>query len=77
MFQEVTMFKLTCNRCGKDAGRGGVYTAWDCKEGFDDMFDECGWITVEQDDDEMNDKHYCPDCWYCDDEDYIQIKGAL
>jgi hypothetical protein len=66
MFKEITMLKLICDRCGKDAGVGGVYSCWECKEGFDDMFDENGWLSIDG-------KHYCPKCWEYDDNDNERV----
>lgn len=66
MIKEVTMYTVICDRCGKDNGEGGEFSAWG--SAFDAKCDAEAqdWHFIEQ-------GHYCPNCveWNADESDLI------
>jgi hypothetical protein len=67
MIQEVKMYTVVCDNCGKDANEGAEYSCWNDKQYAQDSAMEDDWLTEE-------DKHYCPDCFSYGDEDELIIK---
>jgi hypothetical protein len=61
--EEVTMYRMVCDTCGKSAQEGD-YWAWAQPEGAIEEASESGWefFDVEPE------HHYCPDCIEWDDE---------
>lgn len=68
MLKEVKMFTMVCDCCGKDVNEGTEYSAWSEVCALNDLADESGW-------EEIQDKHYCTDCYEYDDDDEIIIKS--
>jgi hypothetical protein len=69
MIQEVTMFTIICDGCGKDVCDGTEYSAWyDTSYVVDSAIEE-NWHVEDG-------KHYCPDCFEYDDDDNLIIKGG-
>lgn len=70
MIQKMEMFTIKCDNCEKlfeDEHQG--FCAWNCKIGAWDNANESGWIKNEG-----IDIHYCPDCYYFDEEDDLILK---
>lgn len=66
MLQELKMFTIVCDGCGKDVNEGTGYSGWNCDNYIEEIRQEAGWEKVD-------DKHYCPDCFEYDDNDELQI----
>ena len=66
MIKEIKCYTLICDNCGADVIKSNRYT----KEP-DAKF--CIGIAIENDWIEHEDKHYCPDCYYYDNEDVFYI----
>jgi hypothetical protein len=69
MIQEVTMFTIICDGCGKDVCDGTEYSAWNDTSYVVDSAIEENWHVEDG-------KHYCPDCFEYDDDDNLIIKGG-
>jgi hypothetical protein len=67
MIQELTMYTVVCDGCGKDSNADSEYSAWGCKMYAADVAMEANFINE-------GDEHYCPDCYSYDDEDNLVIK---
>ena len=67
MIRELTMFAVVCDECGQEVNVGDEI-AWIDKGYALDMAWEADWVTVD-------DKHYCPDCYYYDEEDKLIIQS--
>lgn len=68
MIKKVQMFTVVCDNCKVDAFADDVITCWDEKEFAETMAVESGYV-------KDGDKHYCPECWYYDDNDEFKIKS--
>ncbi len=68
MIQEITMYTVLCDACGKDSNEGSDYACYDSKENAEDIAKDDNSWHIE------NDKHYCPDCFHFDDDDNLIIK---
>ncbi len=65
-FQPVTYYKCVCDRCGCNTSDNPVYSAWSDTEG--------AWWEAECSDwAEIDDHHYCPDCWEYDEDGEVII----
>jgi hypothetical protein len=69
MIQEVKMYTVICDCCGKDVNKDAEYSCWSDEEFAEDIAMESDWLKEE-------DKHYCPDCFSYDDEDNLVIKST-
>lgn len=67
MIEEVKMYTVVCDNCGKDNGCDSDFSCWNDESAAWEQASECGW-TKEKD------KHYCQDCWSYDDNDNVIIK---
>lgn len=67
MIQEITMYTILCDACGKDVCDGTEYSAWNDVRYVEDAAMEDNWHVEDG-------KHYCPDCHEYDDEDNFIIK---
>jgi hypothetical protein len=66
-FKPFTYYKCVCDRCGCNDSDDSLYSAWSDTEG--------AWWEAECSDwAEIDDKHYCPDCWECDEDGEAIIK---
>jgi len=61
------MFTVICDNCGKDSSEDCDYSAWNDQDYAWDCAKEDDWIEVEN-------KHYCNDCYSFDDNDNLLIK---
>lgn len=67
MIKEVTMYKIVCDICGKDAAEDSDYCAWsdvECAE----------WDAESAEFTKIDGKDVCPDCYTYDDDDNPIIK---
>ncbi len=69
MIYEVTMYAAKCDGCGKEVILAGEYSAFHNKENVRDDLVESEYYM-----DDANNKHYCPNCWYYDDDDNVIFK---
>jgi hypothetical protein len=69
MIQEVTMFTIICDGCGKDVFDGTEYSGFDYEPYVVDVAIEGNWHVEDG-------EHYCTDCYEYDDEDNLIIKGG-
>ena len=67
MTQEVKMFTVVCDNCGKDSNEGTEYSCWTDESQAREVASNSDWINED-------DKDYCPDCFEYDDEDNLIIK---
>jgi hypothetical protein len=70
MIKEVKMYTVCCDNCGRDAFEDGEFSAWSCSSFALECAEDESWII----DEELFDTHYCPSCYYYDDEDNLVIK---
>jgi hypothetical protein len=68
--KEVKMFTVVCDNCGRDAFEDGEFSAWSDSSFAIDCAEDEGWVH----DEEVFDTHYCPDCWYWDDDGNLKVK---
>lgn len=71
MIKTVTMYSVVCDRCGKtfiDEFNG--IGAWLDEGTAKEQAMESEWA-------EIGDKHYCPDCYECDEEFKTKFKQLL
>ena len=69
MYKEISVWTILCDGCGRDLNGkslygGGEIAGWREKEGNVPDCEAQGWIAAD-------DAHYCPDCYYYDDEDNV------
>lgn len=69
MIQEVKMYTVICDCCGKDVNEDAEYSCWSDNGFAEDIAMESGWLKEEY-------KHYCQDCFSYDDEDNLVIKST-
>lgn len=69
MIQEVKMYTIICDNCGKNVNEGNEITCWSDKGYAEDSAMESDWIKEDG-------NHYCADCFEYDDEDNLVIKGG-
>lgn len=69
MIKTVTMYTIICDNCGRDSAEGSEYSCWNEEDFAWDTANEDGW-------EEHEGKHYCPDCFDCDEEDNLIIKPS-
>ena len=62
------MFTVICDGCGKDVNKDADYSCWDDKGYAEDIAMDSDWVTD-------NDKHYCTDCYYYDEDDKLIIQA--
>jgi hypothetical protein len=62
MIKEIPMYTVICDRCGADHNADADWSAWNDKDYAVDCAKEDLW-------EEIDGKHYCPDCYFWDDED--------
>jgi len=70
MIKEVTMFTLVCDNCGKDVNEDTDFSCWNDKGVLKELADDQCWVEVE-------DKHYCHDCYIYDENDEILVRGII
>ena len=61
MIKPVTMYSVICDRCGKIYDRDDSIIAWSDEGTAKEQALESEWVEIE-------DKHYCPDCYEFNDE---------
>lgn len=72
MIRPVTLYEGVCDGCGKQLEYDdGAITAWGDKLDVSELMQDSDWL-------EINDKHYCPDCYEYNDEldEYVPKKGG-
>ena len=67
MIQEVTMYTVICDNCGKDVNKDAEFSCWNEKGYAEECAKNADWI-------EDDDKHYCDDCFSYDENDNIVLK---
>ena len=69
MIKPVTMYSVVCDRCGKTYNENDGVIAWLDEGTARGQALELEWIEIE-------DKHYCPDCYEFNDEldEYVPKK---
>lgn len=67
MIKELKMYTVVCDKCGISADDGTEYSCWSDESFAWDVASDSSWI-------EEQDKHYCPDCYFYDDNDNLIIK---
>jgi len=72
MLKNVTMYTVICDNCGVDVNEDAEYSAWNDKGYAEETAMNADWIREVSSMEE--DKHYCPDCAYYNDEDVLIIK---
>lgn len=67
-FEEVKMYTVKCDNCGVDAFENTEFSCWNDED--------VAWTMAEEEDwQEIEDKHICPDCWeWSEDGEEIVIK---
>lgn len=71
MINQVIMYAAKCDNCGEGWRNHDGICAYHDKGCMEEQLSNDEWHTEEGD---LTDKHYCPNCWYMDDEDNIQLK---
>lgn len=73
MFKKVDMYIVICDRCGKNASEDNEYSDL---ESFVWADKEAAWDDAREGDyEEINDKHYCSDCWVSDEDGELAVRG--
>ena len=67
MKQEVTMYTLICDGCGKNVCEGSNFAAWSDIDGARNEADWKEWI-------QLNDEDLCPNCWEWNEDETDHIK---
>lgn len=70
MIKELTMYTVVCDECGKHLDVADEIIAWQDKGSALDIAMEADWLTID-------DKHYCPYCYYHDEDDKLIIQKFL
>jgi hypothetical protein len=71
--KEVTMYTVCCDRCGKSADEGTEYAGWSDKDGALSVADNSDWSDLTSYAVTTEGPHYCPNCYFIDDEDKFQL----
>lgn len=71
MITPVTMYAAKCDCCGCEWKNFDGIIAYPDKCSMEEQLMNDEWETGKEGE---KDKHYCPDCWYYDDEDNFCIK---
>jgi hypothetical protein len=66
MIKEVKMFTMICDNCGKDLCENEEFAAWNDISPLSDIADGSDWNTEKE-------NHYCPDCYFYDENDELVI----
>jgi hypothetical protein len=66
MIKEITIYTLVCDNCKIDIHKDHEFS------GYDDL-DYVRGVGMDSNWHRDDDKHFCDDCWYWDDEDNIRI----
>lgn len=61
------MYTVICDNCGHDSNENGEYSGWSDSSYAVDVAKDCEF-------EEIDDKHYCPNCYEYDDDDKLIIK---
>lgn len=69
MIKEVLMYTIICDNCGTNSCDGTEYSAWTDGYSAEEMASYDDWF-------KDGDKHYCPKCYYHDDNDELTINLA-
>ena len=64
MIQEVKMYTVICDNCGKDNNEDTDYSCWNDESIAEEIAMESNYLKDD-------DKHYCPDCYSYDDNDEL------
>jgi hypothetical protein len=67
MIKEFKCYSAVCDNCKTDIHKDHDVSGYDDLGYIHEVMNDGNWK-------EINDKHYCDDCWYYDDEDNILIK---
>ena len=66
--KKVEMYTVKCDNCGKNSGDNRETCAWtDDITALEDAESQDWFVKYN--------KHYCPDCYYVNEQDYIMIKN--
>ena len=68
MIKELRMYTVVCDNCGADVNEDAEYSCWSDEGYAQDIAMEADWVTVD-------DKHYCTDCYYYDEDDKLIIQS--
>ncbi len=60
MIKEVTMYTVICDNCGADVNKDQEYSCWGDRGYARDFAVDADWV-------EVDDKHYCDQCFSYDD----------
>lgn len=60
------MYTIICDNCKLDIGQDQEYSCWGDEGMAEDNANECDWLKHEN-------NHYCPDCYFYDDNDELVI----
>lgn len=67
MVKEIICYTVICDRCGKDSAAEDEYCGYNDESYSLDCAADSGFV-------EQGSKHYCPDCYFYDDDDNLVIK---
>lgn len=70
MINKVTMYAAKCDNCGDGWSNHDGICAYPDKDCMEEQLRNDEWHTEKGE----PDKHYCPSCWFMDDDDKIQLK---
>lgn len=70
MIKELTMYTVVCDECRQQLNEGDEIIAWSDKVNAQDIAMKADWVTVDN-------KHYCNDCYYYDEDDKLIIQMAI
>lgn len=68
MIKNLTIYTVICDNCGKDSTDECLYSGWSDADYAIEQAEDAGFETIG------HEKHYCPDCFYYDDNDELIIK---
>ena len=63
------MFTMICDNCGKDLCENEEFSAWNDESALYGIADNSDWSTY--------DKHYCPNCFFYDEDDNVIVKERI
>ena len=66
MIKEVKMYTVICDNCGVDVCEGKEISAWGEESWVEEIAENAEW--------HIDKGHYCPDCFYYDDNDELKIR---
>lgn len=69
MLQEVKMYTVVCDNCGKDSNEDEEYSCYGDAIGAEEIAMENGYIKIGT-------SHFCDECWSYDENDKVIIDGT-